>query len=397
MDYRNRRLDYPDLYLPGEKFAQVEHELEKDGIGGRIYKIDELTNFAVNPAAARAQWAQATGWAILNGCRMLGVNSPIYFCVLRSNVRNAMAIGFEDWSCIVVSDGLAAQMFFLISELSFSQYFVEYRSEHTKFQSAFKYPLMPRSVTMKHLAESRSNNNTQGALIKTLTWVGVNFIANHELAHIVNGHLGSGLVGSMLTEDRQVAEPDELQINRTIEYDADSLGIQLTLHYFLDWVGRAGESTEFLKGELDLVHTIFAGVDMAMCAIEAIQHYPLEDFHSYTHPPAIFRLWGVSSVVQNACRLLRARGLFSLSDSIIYDALDHVTRAIEWAIADRAQVAPDPETLVKAASLYGGHDAELHKCWARIRPGLEKQKLGHHKLAAAQYDLDGRPIGGNTS
>src|ERR1043166_2575369 len=64
MDYRNRRLDYPDLYLPGEKFAQVEHELEKDGIGGRIYKIDELTNFAVNPAAARAQCAQATGGAI---------------------------------------------------------------------------------------------------------------------------------------------------------------------------------------------------------------------------------------------------------------------------------------------------------------------------------------------
>jgi hypothetical protein len=385
-------MNYLDPYLPAQKYGSVEQVLSKGKLLGRLYDVDELRNFQVVPGALLAQFAQATGWAIIGGCLRLGITYPIYFSIVRSSTRNAMAIKFDDWACIVFSDALAFQMLYLVNELSFSRYFVGYREEHAHFQAAFKYPLKPRRASMSQLAASRSTNLAQGYLAKTLTAVGVNFIANHELAHIVNGHLGRGFIGSVLSEDGQAVEPDTLQVYRTLEYDADALGVQLTLHYFLETVGSAGDSTEFLKDEFDLVHTAFAGVYIAMCVMEAVQIVTPEDFHGYTHPPAIFRLFAVSSAAENALTMLRSRGVFSLSQKAVQDAVARVTRAVEWAIADRTQSAPDPDTLIKAFTLQDAHDAELYKCWARIRPRLEKRKLGHHKLAAAQYDLKGRPL-----
>jgi hypothetical protein len=385
-------MDYPDVYLPTQKYGSVEQHLLKQGVLRRIYDIDELKAFHVFPSAWLAQIAQATGCAIIASCRQLGVTYPIHFCLVRSNVRNAMAIMFDDWACIVISDALGLQIFYFIEELSFSQYFVRYREAQTQFDATFKYPLTPRRITMNRIAESRAMNKEQGRLVKTLTWVSVMFIAHHELAHIANGHLSSGLIGTALAEDRQTSTPDTLQVLRTLEFDADALGVQLTLNYTFGALGNAGDSTEFVKDELDVTHTVFAGVYIAMCVIEAVQIDNLKDFHDYTHPPAILRLFAVSSAAQSAARMLATGRFISLSEKAVYDALNNVTRAIEWAIGDRAQAAPDPETLIAAVTLQHSHDADLYKCWARIRPRLDRCKLGLHKLAAAQYDLEGRPL-----
>ncbi|UPJ49272.1 hypothetical protein IVB30_41090 [Bradyrhizobium sp. 200] len=377
-------------YLPIEK-----HELLRTALGSavsHIFRVDELQDPDRSPLPF---FAQAVGFAVIDSCGRLEVGFPIHYCLVRSD-ESAFSVRLNDWACVAVSYHFALRLFLMTSGLTFSEPLVSYRQDVRVEDDYEKRTFIDRQEMIRIVALSTLINEPQRPLAKMLTHVALNFIANHEFTHIVNGHLLGG-AGAVLGENGGRGDVGRLLELRTLEYDADALAVQMSMHHFLGMARGTVECTpdeiEFLGNDSDAVHTAFAGACIAMCMIDALQSFSLpESPHGHAHPPATYRLLAMMSAAENALAILRRDGRLSLSADAVRAALTRVVRAIELAISEQADARPDPLLLAVEMGSRSEHDAEIYRCWTRLRPGLARYKLGGHLLAAAQYDLDGNPL-----
>jgi hypothetical protein len=330
----------------------------------------------------------------------LAVEQQIYYCFVKADVSNAIALHFYKWSCVAISDQLLFEIWYLVCELACSDFLAMYREDIPQVIFSSDKPVDRVELVRKALKAKRLIG-PEPRLVKTLSAIAVLFIAHHELGHIVNGHLGAGLVTEVLGETEIGLNLEILTTLRTLEYDADAMATQLTLEYCLRVVGNAGDSTEYFKDVNSTVHTVFAAIYLVMCVLEAAQATSLPDYNYTSHPPALFRYFSTFSVASNVItRMTRSPASFkgrvgnglSMPRELISNSQARVVRAVELAMTDRVGLSSDPDLVQRAIDAGKVNDAQVLRRWSEIRPKLEKSKLGKHKLAPVQYGPDGKRL-----
>jgi hypothetical protein len=143
-------------------------------------------------------------------------------------------------------------------------------------------------------------------------------------------------------------------------------------------------SHEFLKGDENCWITMITSIFLVVVAMDRKPDKTFPDYDSFTHPAPYLRGFEVLAVVNRVFeRWQTERGLTLPANWA--NKVVRIRACIEAAIADVGQSSFDQAAHDKWMSVIVQHDTGLLARWAKLRPELDRRKLGRfNKLAAAQ-------------
>lgn len=376
-------------YLAEERHQEIENPLIKAGLVGRIIPESEVVQ--VHILCGFAETANAN---IARVSRQNGVKEHIQFVFIDSEVPNAIALAQgSDINCICISTAFFTNLITSFSNLAASPYFQRIWSGQIVQPIPGPFHRSRREALRWVFFEGPLNPpNDMGF---ALSQIAFNFIVLHELGHIINGHLRSGVLNGMsITEHLTEPEKDLLLTRRTLEMDADCFAIQecINLCYIIaergsdHWIGRL-----YVKDFETAFLTLSACVTTIICSFDANYSGRAGRFAHRSHPPAYIRQWICGAAAMTVCekRVALGNGPAPIDFENLWSS---GAAGVHLAISDLGRCAFDRKEHKKWHRAVKVHDTANLKRWAKLRPILEQAKFGTHSLAKAQFTTTGQRI-----
>jgi hypothetical protein len=244
------------------------------------------------------------------------------------------------------------------------------------------------------LEYNKPNDPTRAALAIFLTLLALGFLAMHELAHILNGHIdytntldNLGLLnGSELVE----AQKEQYVIRQTLEFDADSVGISSMVSHCL----TLNDDSTLLPDEYRVfTESIDTLIGLACYATYSIYRLFGNDFDSvesmmnHNYPSFEVRRHLLGATV--ATRVLKEKDIFD--EATAQRVIEYIVSYLSFAEHDfSTNKTPEvnglretlSNTLLSAEGVEQGNI--IKEKWLVIRPQLER--FAYRKLAPPDHD-----------
>lgn len=313
-------------------------------------------------------------------CEIDKVTTPIRFAVSQSHKAQAYAFSNDGAPFIVLTMGLARGLTALSRHLALSDWqllddlpeaWIPRRPAFADRQAGLLHLFFCHCSLLSEVDRARSTLISQTA---------TTFIVMHELGHLVNGHLASGIYANgALSETATETDPDLALTRRALEYDADAFAVQHTLGIARGWVGRptifAAETTP-----AQFVHLVMAGIATAQLFFEAFDPALDQPFTLRTHPPAWIRLYNAMAMFD----AVHARDMKTPPwRDVDIRRLNELTLLGREIALSGSGVPMMEEALggAAASALMSSFTDEVRARWLELRPRLTAAKLGMHNLA----------------
>jgi len=363
------------LYLPAERFAEIENILIRRKLSGRIIPTEEIPDIRTSATDINDLFNESVEWVkyiISRYAVRAGMLRPLYFCLLQSKTVNAFAtkLGSESY-CVVISARLLEFLFNVSTVYLVCEPMV----------ALFGLPKELAFLTLENCGSvpRRSSGWPEGAnySLARATARGMNLgvvsaVLHHELGHIANGHL------DLLQEGCDDLTPVELR--QVLEYDADCVAVCQTLLTFAEGDSVPRRALPFLSDQTNRFRFAYVSVYLMYRAMamehnlhadwkEIHAHMPHEHrtfFLTYALGAFIQRIWGLSF------------------DYVENSVVDPTGVAVELS----STMLERDTRLAQAAETYRGEMAEYNneqlRRWRIVQPLLQKLKPAAHELATAQ-------------
>jgi len=241
-----------------------------------------------------------------------------------------------------------------------------------------------QTLTMGRDLDLYENDKARADALGRVSTMSFEWLVLHEYGHILNGHLAVGLNVSgirMIVEVLPDRDEDELKTSHTLEYDADQFA---TLQSLQLWLKRGGDGLAPIDDPVGVDQRIavsMAGIYLMTRAFDD-RTYGDTDLFRNDHPPGSVR-------AQFAGGLLATLWESNPAKSRVVGVATDVLLGLEIAVAEATGIKPNAANILMALKwVDSGYMDTLWRRWARLRPLLQKSKLGTHNLAAAQRDPD---------
>lgn len=313
--------------------------------------------------------------------RACSVTVPIRFVVSRSHKAQAHAFQNDGAPFFAVTEGLIRGLTALARHLALSDWlfvqeppeaWIPQRPAFAERQAGLLHLFFGHFSLLAEADKARSTLISQTA---------TTFIVMHELGHVVNGHLASGIYATgVISETAEDANLDLALTRRALEYDADAFAVQHTLGVACGLLGRSsvlGPNTN----PAELVQLVMIGIAVAQLYFEAFDPGLSQPLSKRTHPPAWVRQY-------NAMAMFDAIHARDMKTPLWRDL--EIRRLNELALLGREIALSDAGVPIIAEALGGGPAARTYLSefteaararWSELRPRLTVAKLGTHNLA----------------
>lgn len=316
-----------------------------------------------------------------------------------NDLLNASATKFGDTYFILINVGIKFRLGPLFSALlSHSQIFMEVGS------NIEVDPIIDRSLVLLQTGLDVENfpnppkDLHRRTLASELAFTAEFLVIQHEMGHIVNGHLdfiaghGNGVAG--LSElGNSAFEKFGGEISQTLEYDADCFAIQAVLNFLLSKGSVAESDGNFsvIRDDLDQseIGSRIKRIAFASYVYFRIRHEhhdailgrvptsELGEIQNCSHPPAFFRNYNtynmINSVLSRSFRIDESQFQSDIEGGLI--EAETAWRLVTESTMDN----PLSEIYWKSSdSLL----AKYNRIWSSIRPELEKYKMQSGRLAS---------------
>lgn len=229
------------------------------------------------------------------------------------------------------------------------------------------------------------SNQIRSNLAKLLTTVAMDFVFEHEMGHVWNGHTSyANALGISAYEEIEKSPDTRISGTdyQTLEMDADvfagtamtvqKLRPQPWLPMIADWENKFGAGSTILSLQMFAVYFALRIVDEAAT---------LADVQMRKHPPIYVRHFHILGAWTGA--LSRRTGR---DEKDTHEIIASVTRGVEGAFAALTGRKFDPAGIIMA---YGPEAREyantLLKNWPRLRPQLDPLKRGGNLAPVTEF------------
>ncbi len=324
----------------------------------------------------------------------LGIKRSIKFCITRGKFPNAKAYDSQSLPFALVvlnrpfvkavikvamrincSDAIMMPIMIAEGNLEKISYHIgEVIRRPYGLMDFFEFPICPAN---KNSAINAHHHSAIAVMI----------IAFHELGHIINGHLSSGIYGSgcsgIIDESFKDSDEDIRITRKCLEMDADCFSMQWVFNFLFDNIA-VFPFTDNLYTEAEVLHRIIISY-LIVQLIYQIPEFSKENIYlGRDHPAAAFRLYDTFDFLALYIHRtkLKHKDNFQFNYRKLINAAWEVFEGAlaEWGVEpiNKAQM----EEAAKNLSQY--RELSLMR-WAEIRSGLVEHKYGDHDLAPAQY------------
>ena len=362
-------------YFPEDRFPELENGLFNAGMAALPFREEEIV-----PMTMEARTVATSSTCIEFVRNYLGIDEALYVALNRAR-SNAVAIGKA--RCFVISLGYVADMVVLIAHLYQSSYFQDIWRSGSNRGPLTNTPKRSREEALAWMFETPAPvKDVPAPLSIALLSFCIEFTAFHELGHLVNGHLTSG--NSAIAEMATIDDRDRLLTRRALEMDADAFAVQRCLEWAKLRSDTLDSNFEFLKGNQNSWITMITAMFLVVVAMDRKPDKTFPDYNSFTHPPPYIRGFEVMAVVNRVFERWQAeKGLVLPVDWA--NTIVRIRGCIEAAIADVGDSGWNQAAHDRWMSVIIQHDTALLARWAKLRPQLDRRKLGRfNNLAAAQ-------------
>lgn len=237
-------------YLPPSKLGKIEFFLRKQaaGLAGPIQSADDI----VEDLHLKI-WANAVDVCIRNITRRFS-DGPTFFCLIASELPNALIVKFDDFQCVVISTVLPDACLGLALRMTTSTSYLEYIETGIPLAELGIPPSQTRDESLKKLFEPNDADTSQPSIdvATAFLYISAYFLCSHELGHLALGHLDRQDKSiSAMSEMGQGSSPNRLQ-KRTKEWDADVFASAATVWYLGQLSGQEGWEKVFVTPKQSL-------------------------------------------------------------------------------------------------------------------------------------------------
>jgi hypothetical protein len=211
--------------------------------------------------------------------------------------------------------------------------------------------------------------------------IAISFIINHEVAHILNGHLsllspsGAGFVFAEMGP-AAVNQIQDLVLRQCLEWDADQWGITVTLGDILKLSDRSVPDWEWVVATYFAVSSIWGIFDKDTAGSRWGRIHPPPSYRALSAAVIgeVLPTWSAKADGDEKERLQILGSRFvrehkNVGTLVLWSLLE---AGVQMPIEEMKEVAGDPGKQLTRA---------LHEKWAEIYPNLVKLKIGTHNLA----------------
>src|ERR1700730_6461970 len=175
-------------YLPFDRHPEIENDLIRARMAGPILTEQDLAD-----SPSEGILAQAASACIEFAKRAMNVTQDIYIAIVRTNARNALAIGRDNLNCIVISSGYIFDLSILIQNLDRTVSFRElWENPHGPPKPVSIVPTRSRAEAIEFLLTTYSPVDDFPRNVSLMSFC-TEFIVFHDLEHIISGHTRNGI------------------------------------------------------------------------------------------------------------------------------------------------------------------------------------------------------------
>ena len=303
------------LYLPQQHWAAVESKIlrQNKALAAPIVPADQLRQVAVSPSLL------GLSDAIGNLTHQLVLDRPIFWCITRARVVNAMIAGYRspDMYCVVIAEGALDTILNFCAAIMASEPLFWFLSEGTDPVDEMKPPKRSRREAWMHISAEADSRMTDDNMVRSflLTYIASHYLMAHEIGHLAGGHLP--LYTGNFTAEADGSGRPSLAESRALERDADALAAGATSYLLA--------SPDFVAGWADVLKERQAGMryflTTAYIFFSVMDLFGPEDPFAIerTHPPALVRVGVMSTMV-----------------SLLLDNFGGYTKDEAWELARRS-------------------------------------------------------------
>ena len=359
-------------YLPKRHWGAVEAKIlrQSPGLAAPILAADELVGqtFASGLLAMSA--------AIGNLTHQLALDRPVYWCVTRAEVVNAMIAGYRtpDMYCVVIGVGAINALSRFTLALAASEPLVEFLADGTDPVDNMQPPDRSRRDAWRYLAGGAEETMTPATVERAfpLLFLACYFLMAHEAGHLSGGHLAL-FAGDFAVEAGGMGHPDK-QESRALERDADALAGAATVYLLGNPEFEKGWETILKDREAGLRH-FFAASYILFSIMDLLGP---EDAlgQDRTHPPAMVR---VSTMAVMLSLSLGQYGAFTAEE--IWELGRRSVRAVELAALELGGGIMAPKEAAALQAVVDRNLAEHMEVWAGLQARLDRTHLDKYYWA----------------
>lgn len=227
--------------------------------------------------------------AIGNLTHGLDLDRPVYWCVTRAKVVNAMIAGYRSpgMYVVVVGEGMLSAVFYFCAAIMASEPLARFLSDNLDPVDEMKPAERSRREAWTKIMTEADERFTGVTVSRAfpIYFLAMHFLMAHEIGHLVGGHLPL-FAGGFTAEVDGSGRPDKAE-NRALERDADALAAAATT-YLLGNADFAASWADYLTDREAGLRYFFTALYILYSVMDLFG--PEDPFaEERTHPPAMVR------------------------------------------------------------------------------------------------------------
>lgn len=282
--------DWPmENYLPMARMGTVEALL------ARTAKpfVGIMRDSEGPPASTMSRVAWEAIDVTIENCRIHSDSDlPVFFCVTASPIVNAAALHPADWGVVVFTEGLIQRYSSLVLSILQASGFQQFLTDGTPVPENDHPNETPRREAVQQLCADTLFLPTKPdmAVVDLLIRIGFTFLAAHEMGHILNGHLRSGLIKSGQVTETDLPIPDDPSVSRTLEFDADYFATRMALRHLGEWGPKEGYQHRYIGTPVAGLRFLFTSAYLVFSLFDAFSERSLDEAAKGGHPHPLVRM-----------------------------------------------------------------------------------------------------------
>jgi len=361
-------------YLEPGHWGAVEAKIWKQNkaLAAPIIPVEELTEVAISTCMF------ALARALGDLTHELELDRPIYWCVTRAKVVNAMIAGYRcpDMYCVVISEGMINTVFYFTAAMMASEQLSAYLADGSPPVELQQPSARPRRDAWKKIADEADENHSRDSVSRAfpISFLAMYFLMAHEVGHMAGGHLPL-FANGFAVEANGESNSGKAE-NRALERDADGLAAGATVWLMGNEVFR--EDWKDILKDRDAAFRYFFVTAYILFSIMDL-FGPEDPFgEERTHPPAMVRIATMSYFLAGAFSQL---GVFGFDE--ILDIGRAAIAAVEIAVMDLGGGMMEHDEAHRLHAEVGKHLEEHATEWKGLEARLDRRHLDKYYWSRA--------------